>query len=271
MHSRRAIEAFRQKVLVFYATHRRDLPWRRTTDPYHILVSEIMLQQTQVDRVIPYYERWVGRWPTVRDLATASRYDVLKAWMGLGYNKRALSLLRTSRIIMERFQGDVLAALDHYKDLPGIGQYTRQAVVIFATNADAIAVDTNIRRILIHEFHIKTPTDAELWTLAERCLPRGRCCEWHNALMDYGSLLATAKRTGIASRTKQSRFEGSDRQIRAAVVRALVSKRKGATMREQALLNAIGIPCTQTRLRRVLSGLLKDGVIRKQGTTYGLA
>ena len=147
----RTIAAFRRKVLAFYQERGRSLPWRMTRDPYRILVSEVMLQQTQAGRVIPFYKEWVRRWPTIGQLASASRLAVLREWAGLGYNSRAVSLHRSAGIISRKYRGNLLLTLKK-ENLPGIGPYTRRAVEIFSRNSDQSAVDTNIRRILIHEF-----------------------------------------------------------------------------------------------------------------------
>ena len=218
------IAQFQEKILSFYAMHKRDLPWRTTSDPYRILLSELMLQQTQVSRVVGYYHKWLQRWPTVTDLAQAKRSSVLEMWMGLGYNNRAVRLHRTADIIAEKYCGNVLEALLHYEELPGIGRYTAHAVRIFATNEDLVTIDTNIRRILLYEFELDEDiSDAELWKLAEHCLPRGKSREWHNALMDYGALFLTSKTSGIKPKTQQSRFQGSDRQVRGGLLRSLLT------------------------------------------------
>ena len=189
------IQGFQKKVFSFYKKYGRELPWRKTTDPYKILTSELMLQQTQVNRVIPYYEEWIARWPTVGTLASASRAEVLSAWMGLGYNTRAVNLHKAVQKIVTEFDGDVVEAMRQYKEIPGVGRYTSQAVQIFSTNADLVTVDTNIRRIFISEFHLSEDiSDRELWEFAETCLPRGKSREWHNALMDYGALFSYSKK-----------------------------------------------------------------------------
>lgn len=219
------IKQFQKKVLSFYKKNKRSLPWRDTTDPYKILLSEFMLQQTQVSRVVSYYERWTAKWPTIDQLASATLAEVLEQWMGLGYNNRAVNLHRTAKKIVAEFDGDVISAMKNYQELPGIGKYTSQAVQIFSTNDDLVTVDTNIRRILIREFDLPPMVpDKELWRVAERCLPAGKGREWHNALMDYGALYLTAQKTGIKSKTQQSRFEGSNRQIRAKILRCLLKQ-----------------------------------------------
>jgi A/G-specific adenine glycosylase len=259
------IQEFQKKVLSFYKKNGRMLPWRETTDPYKILLSELMLQQTQVNRVIRYYESWIARWPTIHALASASRVEVLQAWMGLGYNTRAMNLHKAARKIVTQFDSDVLEAMRQYKEIPGVGRYTSQAVQIFATNADLVTVDTNIRRIFIKEFHLpETVSDKELWMLAERCLPNGRSREWHNALMDYGALHLTAQKTGIKSKTRQSRFEGSDRQLRARIIRILLQN-------DESLMNISRIlNVERTWLQRILEKLISEDIILKKNNRYYL-
>ena len=160
------IKAFQKKILTFYKKKSRELPWRKTTDPYSILLSEIMLQQTQVDRVIEYFNRWTKRWPTVHHLARAKRISVLKEWMGLGYNNRAVNLHKAAQKISKDYKGDVLKAVENFKEIPGIGPYTSKAVQIFSANKNVVTVDTNIRRIFIHEFKLSEKiSDAELWNV----------------------------------------------------------------------------------------------------------
>ncbi|MBD3319114.1 Fe-S cluster assembly protein HesB [Candidatus Woesearchaeota archaeon] len=266
MITKNKIEEFQDKVLTYYQDHGRDLPWRHTTDPYAILVSEIMLQQTQVDRVISFYHRWLQQWPTVQSLAAARREDVLKAWMGLGYNNRAVRLHQCARVIVEQFAGDVLHAMAYYKEVPGIGPYTSHAVRIFAANEDLVTVDTNIRRIFIHEFGLpESLSDKELWAIAERCLPKGKSCDWHNALMDYGATLMTARRTGIRPKTRQSEFEGSDRQIRAGILRFILTNGK-------CPLDGLSSCCPdRERLLRILSAMIRDGIIVKRDSLFVLS
>jgi len=261
--SEERIQRFQEQVFTFSQAHGRSLPWRETTDPYRILVSEVMLQQTQVSRVIPFYEHWIEAWPSVAALADASRASVLRAWMGLGYNSRGVNLHRAAGVIVERFAGDVLEAMRQYAEVPGVGRYTAQAVRIFAANEDLVTVDTNIRRILRAEFSLADATpDRDLWDLAVRCLPRGRSREWHNALMDYGALLVTARRTGIAPRTRQSRFEGSDRQVRARLLRLLLqSPASAVTLAEKTATS-------KKRIRRILGKMSEEGLVVSNGGVY---
>lgn len=257
------IQQFQKKVLSFYKKNKRDLPWRDTTDPYKILLSEFMLQQTQVSRVISYYERWTAKWPTIDQLASAPLAEVLRLWMGLGYNNRAVNLHRTAKKIVVEFNGDVIKAMKKYEELPGIGKYTSQAVQIFSTNDDLVTVDTNIRRIFIREFGLPpTVPDNELWRIAALCLPRSKSREWHNALMDYGALYLTAQKTGIKSKTQQTRFEGSDRQIRAKILRFLLKEASSISELEKE----IGVK--QARLLPLLEKMIAEKTIVKHNMVY---
>jgi A/G-specific adenine glycosylase len=263
--SQKRIKQFQDTVFSFYQHNKRDLPWRRTTDPYKILLSELMLQQTQVSRVIKYYEQWIRKWPTIHDLAVAKRVEVLKAWMGLGYNTRAVNLHKAAQKIAANFKGDILKAMQQYKEIPGVGRYTSQAVQIFSTNADLTTVDTNIRRIFINEFQLSEEiSDKELWEFAARCLPYGRSRDWHNALMDYGALCLTAQKTGIKAKTKQTRFEGSDRQIRARILKILLDH--DASFAE--LTHSLGIETI--RLQQILARLIHERLITVEKNQYHL-
>jgi A/G-specific adenine glycosylase len=261
--SQEKIKRFQKKVFSFYQKNRRDLPWRNTTDPYRILLSELMLQQTQVNRVIAYYERWIVKWPTIETLAAAPLAEIVQTWMGLGYNTRAVNLKKAAQLISTKFDGDVLQAMKHYKEIPGVGRYTSQAVQIFSTNADLITVDTNIRRIFIHEFNLASEIcDTELWELAEKCLPRGRSRDWHNALMDYGALYLTSPKTGIKPKTQQSPFEGSNRQMRAKILRSLLKRH----MSFLELEKIVGIE--QMRLQSILDKMITQKIIVKKNNLY---
>jgi len=182
-------KAFQKVIWRFFAQNGRDLPWRRTKNPYKILVSEIMLQQTQVERVIPKYAEWLARFPTAATLATAARATVLTTWRGLGYNRRALALKRAAESIVARgkFPREVAEILE----LPGVGPYTAGAIAAFAFNEPVVMIETNIRTVFIHHFFSdqKNVRDSELLPLIEKTLPRLKPREWYWALMDYGSHL----------------------------------------------------------------------------------
>ncbi len=206
----------------WWAENARDLPWRQDPSPYNVLVSEIMLQQTQVSRVVPKFSEFMKTYPTIESLANSETKSLLQVWSGLGYNRRALWLKEAAKQIVEN--GGFPQSVRELHKLKGVGPYTSRSILIFAFNQDLAAVDTNIRRVLIASgFADEETSDTELQAIADDVLLRGRSRDWHNALMDYGSLMLTARRTGISPMTKQSCYEGSSRQIRGAIIRALTT------------------------------------------------
>ena len=218
------IELFCAKIFDFYQLNRRAFPWRESTDRYAVMISEIMLQQTQAERVVGKFLLWMEHLPDTEALASASLRDVLALWSGLGYNSRGQRLQSCAKVIMERFGGVVPSEPELLKTLPGIGEYTCRSIPVFADNLDVAAVDTNIRRIIIHEFALPVDSPKPLIQgIAEQLLPKGRSREWHNALMDYGSLELTSKKTGIRPLTRQSKFEGSKRWYRGRLLKELIA------------------------------------------------
>lgn len=221
------VSVLHARLFAWYAANRRALPWRETTDPYAILVSEVMLQQTQVARVIPAYGAFLAAFPSLATLAGAQLADVLRRWRGLGYNNRAGQLWRCAHAcIAARAPGrpaSLPADVDGLMALPGVGPYTARAVMAFAYNADVAAVDANVRRVLTHELRLSPDLpERTLQAVADQVLPRGRSRDWHNAVMDYGALVLTARATGIAPRTRQGPFEGSRRWQRSRLLRSLL-------------------------------------------------
>jgi A/G-specific adenine glycosylase len=187
-----------QRLLDWYEREARSLPWRGSGDPYAVWVSEIMLQQTRVDTVIPYFERWMGRFPTITALAEASEQDVLKSWEGLGYYSRARLLHRSARLVMERHAGALPPTRIALEALPGIGAYTAGAIASIAFGADEAALDGNIRRVLARFFAVRTPArsregETQLWALARQHLPPGRAGDFNQALMDLGATVCTPR------------------------------------------------------------------------------
>jgi A/G-specific adenine glycosylase len=182
-------------ILAWYSNHRRDLPWRRTRDPYRILVSEIMLQQTQVDRVIPKYEEFLEQFPTIASLAAASLSKVLRVWSPLGYNRRARYLYLAARAAADRFQSAVPRSLADLRTLPGLGRYTAGAVACFAFEQHTPVVDTNIRRVLGRVIHGERDgvSESVIWKTAEAALPEGNAYSWNQALMDLGATVCSSE------------------------------------------------------------------------------
>jgi A/G-specific adenine glycosylase len=195
----RVARRFRRNLLGWYARHGRDLPWRRTRDPYRVLVSEIMLQQTQVHRVVPKYHEFLGRYPTLADLAAASPDDVRRLWYPLGYNVRPLRLHRIACEAQARYGGRLPDTADGLRALPGVGRYTAGAVLSFAYGRDAAILDTNVRRVLARVFvgprrARRLRGEKTFWDLATALVPRGRGYDFNQALMDFGATWCTPRR-----------------------------------------------------------------------------
>jgi len=198
MPSSASIRKIQTRLLAWYHKEKRDLPWRRTSDPYHILVSEVMLQQTQVATVIPYYEKWIQSFPTVGSLAKAPETKVLKHWEGLGYYSRARNLHKTAKEIHQHLDGRVPESREEILKLPGIGKYTAGAILSIAFNQDAGVLDGNVKRVLSRLFRLKengaSPTSEKiLWELADKMPPSGQAGDFNQAIMELGALVCLPK------------------------------------------------------------------------------
>lgn len=203
--SKSSTKHFQKKILEWYRTHGRMLPWRRGKtkwgrDPYRVLVSEVMLQQTQVDRVLPYYKTWIRRWPTVGSLARARLASVIKAWAGLGYNRRAVYLHEAAKKITSEFGDTFPRTDDELMKLPGVGRYTARAIRTFAYGEDVGVLETNTKRVLLRVFlgvsslrEFNGFREKELLELADAVVPKGKGDVWNQAMMDFGALVCTAK------------------------------------------------------------------------------
>jgi len=186
------------QLLDWYNQNARDLPWRSHPQPYNVLVSEIMLQQTRMETVLPYYQRWMTAFPTLKVLAESELQEVLKLWEGLGFYGRARNLHKAAKIVLSDFNGQIPKTREELESLPGIGRYTAAAIASISFGADEAALDGNIRRILSRLFNIEEPirsAQAEeiLWGLAESLLPDGKAGDFNQALMDLGSLVCTSR------------------------------------------------------------------------------
>lgn len=278
-------------LLRWAAEAHRDLPWRRTRDPWAVLVSEAMLQQTQVARVVPRYHAFLERFPTPATCAAAAPGDVLTLWAGLGYNRRAVQLHRAAVAVVERHGGDVPADLDALLALPGVGPYTARAVLAFAFEADAAVVDTNVARVLARRTGRRL-TPREVQGAADGWLPAGSAWAWNQGLLDLGAGVCTARSPGCercpvadgctwwrAGRPApdpatgsagvsgpQSRFEGSDRQGRGRLVDAL----RAGPVADAELARAMGWPGDQARAERVADGLVREGLVVRRPGGYSL-
>ncbi len=286
-----SLSVIQQTLLDWYARVGRDLPWRHTRDPYAILVSEIMLQQTQVDRVVPKWEAWLAEFPTLAALADAPTSAVIRAWAGLGYNRRAVNVQRLAQVVVAAHGGRIPDDVAELRTLPGIGPYTAGAVAAFAYNRSVAMVDVNIRRLLhrlfvgaeVPEYRI---AEGAIWSLARAAVPTGRSADWHQALMDLGSAICrprpqcdvcpvrdwcrAAPEFAIlppdAPRPTRSQgtWEGSNRQYRGRILRVLGALPHGASLSLPVLGAQVRAGYTDDDtvwLRTLVDALARDGLI----------
>jgi A/G-specific adenine glycosylase len=272
-----------EAVLAWGGLERRDLPWRRTRDPWAVLVAEVMLAQTQVARVVPRWTAFLDRWPAPAALAADPVSALLAFWQGLGYPRRAANLHRAAGVIVEQHHGAVPAALDDLLALPGIGRYTARAVLAFAFEQQVGVVDTNIARVLARHAGTRLTT-AAAQRAADAWVPSGRSWEWNQTLMDLGArhcrpvpdcercpLAAScawagsgwtspdpAERSAGVSRP-QARYEGSDRQARGRLLRRLA----GGPLDAAAVADAAGCPGEPARGARLAESLVADGLAHR--------
>lgn len=275
-------------ILAWWGESARDLPWRRTRDPWAILVSEVMSQQTQIERVVPKWVAFMERFPTIAAAAASSAGDLISMWDGLGYNRRALHLHGCAVVVVERHDGQLPDDLDALLALPGIGPYTARAVLAFAFERDVAVLDTNVGRVLARlGGALLTPAEAQ--RLANDLVPVGRGWEWNQAVLDFGAQICQ-KRTpnchrcpvkkvcawagdgpdpalGTAAASgRQSPFVGSDRQGRGRLVAAL---RSGEVLVE-AVGSLMGFEDDPQRTERVLQSLITDGMVVRDGASVRL-
>ena len=289
--TRRGSTALRHALLTWYRRGHRDLPWRRTRDPYAILVSEVMLQQTQADRVIPKYREFLQWFPDFRSLAQASTGDVIRAWSPLGYNMRAVRLHRLARQVMERFDGRLPQDAESLRGLDGVGEYTASAVACFAFGKEVAVIDTNVRRVVRRLFwETSEPSQAELARRVSELVPAQEAYDWNQALMELGATVCVARRpacgvcplrarcrTGrravngapriaeakAAYRTE--RFEGSRRYYRGRIVDLL----RALNDREMLSISKLGCALKPgfgvddlPWLQALVADLARDGLVR---------
>jgi A/G-specific adenine glycosylase len=281
---------FQKQILDWYQKNQRDLPWRKTRDPYRIFISEVMSQQTQLSRVIPKYEAWIEKFPTIQSLARAKVSDVLHYWSGLGYNKRALNLKKTAEIITEKYDGGFPQSEKELLSLPGIGQYTARAVLCFAFDQQIAVVDTNVRKVILTQIlNSENPKDSKNqdFTLADRntisekkvddktiqeiatqLLPAGHAYEWNQALMDYAANVLKKEKIPIP---KQSKFQGSRRYYRGQILKVLLQKKKVAVTDIGFLIKKDFTENEKEWLQKLLDELVTDGFIIYKNNTILLA
>jgi A/G-specific adenine glycosylase len=264
------VKKFRSLIYAFYEKEGRSFPWRERLEPWGILVSEIMLQQTQTERVVPYWERWMKKWPRPGDLHRASLEEILREWSGLGYNRRARYLKESAGVIAGEYGGRVPEVAADLERLPGIGAYTAGAVSCFAWNKPAVFIETNIRAVMLHFFFGggSEIRDAEILPFLEKHLDRKEPRKWYWALMDYGAALKKLTpnpgRRGAHYR-RQSGFRGSFRELRGSLIRALVS---GGPAGLEELGRLPGIGRDEKDIYRALKALEKESMVAEEGGIY---
>ena len=268
--SKQQIGEFQSVIFSWWKLYKRDLPWRHTSDPYNILVSEIMLQQTQVQRVLPKYSEFIKRYPTVTDLANAPTGDILRLWKGMGYNRRALYLHKTAREVVRLYKGSFPKDEQSLMKLPGLGKYTARAVMVFAYRKDVAMVDTNIRQIITHYFFRDEPqTPTVIQKVADQLVPLGLSWEWHQALMDHGALAMSKMKTKRQKKDKGTiPFENTTRFYRGRVIDIL----RDDAVNEKSLIRDMSKKYTKPHLyiQEILKGLMKDGLVVKEGNVVRL-
>ena len=274
----REIESFRELVWSEGRAHWRDLPWRGIDDDYGVLVSEVMLQQTQVKRVLRYWERFMGTFPTIDALAAADNALVLELWQGLGYNRRALMLKRCAEECAARHGGKLPPTREELLALPGIGPATASGVQAFARGERCVYLETNVRSVFIHHFFPDTPKvpDSAIVPIAELACPQRDVRGWYYALLDYGAYLKSvmpnpSRRS--AGYARQSSFEGSHRQKRAELLRIVLAEPGIAAETLAARLDALEVgegrpPVDAAELERLLRELCDEGMFTFDGSGY---
>ncbi len=264
MSDKHRIDKFRESVLKFYTTNRRDFVWRHHKDPYFIVVSEIMLQQTQTHRVAHKFSPFVAEFPSLECLAQAQWPAVLQAWQGLGYNRRAKRLHELAAIVVRDYHANLPQCPVVLERLPGIGQATAASICAFAFNTPTVFVETNIRAVFIHHFFPKDQDvhDNAIIPLVKETLDVNNPRDWYYALMDYGVFLKKyahnpARRS--AHHTRQSPFNGSDRHVRSLVIRSLI---KHKAVKLDKLVELLQDKFDGARVSRITHELCQEGLIK---------
>lgn len=265
---------FQKKIYDFYRSNKRDFSWRENITPYRIFISEVMLQQTQTSRVISKFAEWIARFPDFNSVAQASVHDVLACWQGLGYNSRGLRIQKAARMIMQDFNGQLPTTLSALESLPGIGPNTAGSISAFAFNLPVTFIETNIRTVFLHEFFAEAIDvhDRDILSLVAMTVDPICPREWYYALMDYGvHLKKELKANNQTSKhyARQSKFIGSRREVRGAIVRVLTQMKK-LSYEELCYLVKNEIPHNQHSIDLTLQQLIREGLIDQNNQIYFL-
>ena len=271
--SKKEIQQF-QKIILNYFTisGRTHLPWREKINPYKVWVSEIMLQQTQVDRVIPFFNNWIKHFPNLQTLANASQVDILRHWKGLGYNSRALRMKKSAEEIVQKYNGIFPKGKSKIEKLSGIGPYTAGAIIAFAYDQPVVIIETNIRRVFIYHFFQdqESISDEAILDLVEKTLPEKDLRIWYWALMDYGSFLGKTLNVkgkkynpNVQSKhyNKQLKFIGSDRQIRGKILEILLQEKNNEITLVKLQKKVTELTMDNERIQKILNRLALEGFI----------
>ncbi len=268
------IVQFQQIIYSFYHKNRRDFIWRQNVTPYKIIISEVMLQQTQTARVVPKFENWLQQFPSFQALASASTHDVLSAWQGLGYNRRGLALLKIAQIVMNDHDGQLPNDPVILQTFPAIGPNTAGSICAFAFNHPIVFIETNIRTVYTHIFFLGQAeiSDKQLLPLIKQTIDNNNVREWYYALMDYGvHLKQNLPHINAASKhyTKQSKFEGSKRQVRGVIIKILTQLKQ---VDYQTLIELIDfdLPENQHNRHKVIQDLIDEQVIYNKNDILSL-
>ena len=263
------VGAFREQVWEYYRQAGRRMPWRDDPSPYRVLVSELMLQQTQVSRVVPKFETFMYTCDSFASLANVPLSTVLELWSGLGYNRRAKYLHQTARIVVHDYDGLLPSSRDELIKLPGVGTNTAGAILAYAYNRPVVFIETNIRTVYFHHFyadHADQVSDKQLETLVEQTLDRDNPREWYWALMDYGAFLKKTVGGRLSSSShyvKQTPLKGSAREMRGRILRALITGKQDEQLLRETVL-------WDERFEPALAALSREGLIEKTGGYFRL-
>jgi len=262
---------FQKEIWDYYKNHGRELPWRNEDDPYKVFISEIMLQQTQVVRVLKKYPEFIKTFPTFKALASAKFSDVFLVWQGMGYNRRAKFIKQTAEIVMRDFNGILPKNREILKKFPGIGEGTSGSLVAFLYNEPVCFVETNIRRVIIHFFfkNKNNIKEREILKKIKETIDKSRPREWYYALMDYGSMLPEREKTNVNKKgkiyKKQTPFVGSRRQLRGSILQFLL-KNKASKISDIIY----GCRTTDHDIKEIVDGLYKERLIEKNKNRYSI-